>query len=202
MNTLIVSAKFPIILIDGASCSGKSTIKALLVKDADLDLGYARRHTTRKQRPDDESTGDYIFIAQQDYESMKASGEFVECKDFLFGMSYGISWDELIKSKGGHNGVLAMVNLGNMAEAKRALPWACAVLIDAPIKSIRARLLERGLNTREQIDERLQNARKVSQLKQQYDYICFNEDGKLGDVYMTLKRHLRWYISNLNGEAQ
>ncbi len=195
-------SKFPVIFIDGASCSGKSTIKSKLIDDHQIDLGYAKRHTTRQKRPDDDASGDYIFISEDEYQKMQHEKRFIESKEFKFGMSYGIGWEELSASLGGHDGVIAMINLGNVDQAKSSIPWALSILVDAPIDSILSRLHNRGLNTDEQIEERVNSAKSVAQLRSNYDYVCFNEDGKLEFIYNDLKEIIAQYLSEFDGDDQ
>jgi len=67
------------------------------------------------------------------------------------------------------------------------LPEAVTILVDAPLASIRQRLIARGLNTQEQIDERLTNAARVELYRPFYDYVVRNDDGTLTKAQEVLR---------------
>src|SRR5262245_38986285 len=110
---------------------------------------------------------------------MARAGAFIEYRDFQFGMSYGLPWaDAFAPLLAGRHG-LAVINLGNVGYVKALLPEAVTILVDAPLATIRQRLLARGVNTPEQIEERLANAARVEAYRPLYDYVIRNDDGTL-----------------------
>ena len=164
-------------LLDGASCSGKSTLVERLIGDPTLPIDLIPRCSTRARRPDDRR--EYLFVSREEFVSMARAGAFIEYRDFRFGMSYGLPWaDAFAPLLAGRHG-LAVINLGNVRHVKTLLPEAVTVLVDAPLATIRQRLIGRGVNTPEQIDERLANAARVDGYRPYYDYIVRNEDGTL-----------------------
>jgi guanylate kinase/adenylate cyclase class IV len=156
-----------LILIDGGSATGKSTIKNLLTER--YKLGYARRDTTRSSRPDDSITHDYNFVSRTDFDLRALMGKYVEFRDFLFGMSYGLLWSEFVGALSRGENMMALINLGNGYFTKRLFPEATLVLLYADLKTIRARLESRGTMTREQIEERLENNRLARTYLDAYD---------------------------------
>jgi guanylate kinase len=114
-----------------------------------------------------------------------ASGAFIEHRSYEFGMSYGMPRKEVstILDRGDH--AIGIINLDRVRELKAALPQAVAILIDASPETLRQRLLDRGTNSAEQIEERLENARAVDRLRPHYDHIVANE-GDLDQVLAAL----------------
>jgi guanylate kinase len=82
------------------------------------------------------------------------------------------------------------MNLGNVALVKEQLPTSVCVLVDAPINTIQRRLRSRGVNTEEQIAERLCNAKLAKKIAEHYDFVLFNDDGPLEEAYAKLKSFL------------
>jgi guanylate kinase len=166
-------------LLDGASCSGKSTLVDRLADDPTLPIELVPRCSTRERRPDDRPRREYVFVSREDFLERARAGGFIEYRDFQFGMSYGLPWAEAFAPllQGRHG--LAVINLGNVRHVKTLLPEAVTILVDAPLTSIRQRLIARGLNTQEQIDERLTNAGRVELFRPFYDYVVRNDDGTL-----------------------
>lgn len=179
-----------IVLLDGASASGKSTIKNRLLADPDLGFHYVRRYTTRAQRADDAANPDYIFLSEADFRQRELAGELLEWRHFLFGMSYGLGWPEIREGIASGKNVLAVMNLGNVRNVKRQLPESVCVLVDAPLDQIERRIRARGLNTEEEIAERVGNARHARAAAQEYDLVCANHDGVGSEAYDWLRKAL------------
>jgi guanylate kinase len=174
-------------LLDGASCSGKSTLVDRLAGDATLPLDLVLRYSTRERRPDDQPRREYLFVSRERFLELARAGGFIEYRDFQFGMSYGLPWVEafLPLLEGRHG--LAVINLGNVRHVKALLPEAVTILVDAPLDTIRQRLIARGVNTPEQIKERLTNAGRVEAYRPFYDYVVRNDDGTLTEAQEFLR---------------
>lgn len=179
-----------LVFLDGASASGKSTIKNLLLADQDLSFAYAKRYTTREQRADDAASADYIFVSMEEFLHRQNSGDLIEHRHFLFGMSYGVGQSALYEAGADLRSVLAIINLGAVAQVKARIPQALCILIDAPVEIIEQRLRERGMNTEEQIAERLANAREVKRIAHAYDFVLENGQGDIEGAYSELKGFL------------
>ena len=174
-------------LLDGASCSGKSTLVDRLTGDTTLRLELVLRYSTRERRPDDQPRREYLFVSRDRFLETARAGGFIEYRDFQFGMSYGLPWAEAFAPllEGRHG--LAVINLGNVRHVKALLPEAVTILVEAPLDSIRQRLIARGVNTPEQIEERLTNAARVDAYRAFYDYVVRNDDGTLTEAQEFLR---------------
>ena len=168
-------------LLDGASCSGKSTLVDRLTADPTLPIELIPRCSTRARRPDDQPRREYLFVSRDEFDALAQVGGFIEYRDFQFGMSYGLPWEQALEPllQGRHG--LAVINLGNVRQVKALFPEAVTILVDAPLTTIRQRLIARGVNTAEQIEERLSNAARVDAYRPFYDYIVKN-DGTLKEA--------------------
>jgi guanylate kinase len=169
-------------LLDGASCSGKSTLVDRLSADPALPIDLIPRCSTRERRPDDQPRREYLFVSREAFVDLARAGGFIEYRDFQFGMSYGLPWAEAFAPllRGRHG--LAVINLGNVRYVKALVPEAVTILVDAPLATIRQRLIARGVNTPEQIQERLTNAARVEGYRPYYDHVVRNDDGTLNDA--------------------
>ena len=173
-------------LLDGASCSGKSTLVDRLTDDPQF-LELVPRYSTRERRVDDQRRREYIFVAHDAFRERAAAGGFIEYKDFQFGMSYGLPWAEAFSPLLDGRSALGVINLGNVEYVKALLPEAVTILVDASLETIRRRLIVRGVNTQEQIDERLSNAARVQHYRKFYDYVVTNEEGVLNEAEAFLR---------------
>ena len=173
-------------LLDGASCSGKSTLVDRLTNgDGAIDL--VPRYSTRERRQDDQRRREYIFVSPESFRARAEAGAFIEYRDFLFGMSYGLPWAEAFAPLLEGRPALGVINLGNVEHVKGLVPEAVTILVDASLDTIRHRLIARGVNTTEQIEERLGNARRVQDFRTFYDYVVKNEEGGLAEAEAKLR---------------
>src|SRR6185436_17448230 len=173
-------------LLDGASSSGKSSLVDRLTSDRAF-LELVPRYCTRERRRDDEGRREYVFISHDAFRERARAGAFIEYRDFQFGMSYGLPWAEAMVPLLEKRHALGVINLGNVEYAKALLPEAVTVLVDASLETIRQRLVARGVNTQEQIDERLGNAARVQEFRKFYDYVVTNEEGGLTEAETYLR---------------
>lgn len=174
-------------LLDGPSCSGKTTIVHQLVSDPEVGCELVPRHSTRRPRSDQPSESEYLFVSTEEFAHMAGSGQFLEYRDFLFGMSYGLSWRLILDTLANGRNVLGIINLGNGRYVKRLFPEAVTIMITAPVPTIRRRLVDRGLNTPDQIEERLQNAITAGAYAPYYDHVIVNDDGMYDLSYQQVK---------------
>lgn len=180
-----------LVLLDGASASGKSSFKNALLTNTHLDFRYVRRFTTRAAREDDHINDDYIFISEKEFHDLEKSNALIEYRHFLFGMSYGIGSQavhDVLSS--GHN-ALGLMNLGNADAVKKVFPSSICVLIDAPLQDIKTRLKSRAWHTSAQVEERLQNARDAKLLASHYDIVVENKEGHFEEAVRGLIQSLR-----------
>lgn len=175
----IVANRGKLLVIDGPSGSGKSTILHALEADPSLGLIHVRRCTTREQRPGDDAEDNYRFVPPEEFRRMAEAGEFLEWKDFLFGMSYGTPRQEVEELLEAGRNAVAIINLGNLPAVKEVIPDAVGIFISTDLGDLERRLRSRGNHTEEQIAERLGNAAASVQLQPLYDYVVSNDEGRL-----------------------
>jgi guanylate kinase len=173
-------------LLDGASSSGKSTLVDRLTGDPRF-LELVPRYCTRERRRDDAGRREYLFIAHDAFRERANAGAFIEYRDFQFGMSYGLPWAEAMTPLLNGRAALGVINLGNVEHVKALFPEAVCILVDASLETIRRRLVARGVNTDEQIEERLGNAARVQNYRKFYDYVVTNEEGALTEAETYLR---------------
>jgi guanylate kinase len=186
-----ISKATKFVFLDGASASGKSAMKNVLLRDPAFRFSYAKRYTTRAARPDDAQSDDYIFVSMDRFLALDAAADLIERRHFLFGMSYGVGKSVLAAAANASPNVLSLMNLGHVADVKSALPHAICILIDAPLEAIERRIRERGFNSEDQIVERLENAKRAKIIRHEYDFVLDNEDGQFESTYARLKDFLQ-----------
>lgn len=171
-----------LVLIDGPSGAGKSTLVADLTAGSPT-TSYVRRTTSRARRNAD-SAEEYEFISVETFIEAEGAGEFLESREFLFDMRYGLRWGNIAHAlDNGHVG-FGVMNLGNIRHVGVVAPEVTTVLVTAPLDTLRRRISARGTHSVEAIEERLGNAATVQTLADLYDHVLVNDDG---DLDMTRK---------------
>lgn len=178
--------KGTLFLIDGPSASGKTSLSQMLHADRTLGLEFVRRYCTRTPRATEQN--EYTFVNRLEFRNLAKGGDFVEYRDYLFGMSYGLSWADAMKPMIGGAKALALMNWGNARHVRRVFPEAKLILINAPPEDLRRRLLARGIHDDAQLTERLDNARRLAGNNSDYDLVVTNRDGSLDDSLGQLRR--------------
>jgi ribose 1,5-bisphosphokinase len=146
-------------------------------------LYFAKRTITRNH---DQSNEDHEAVDASNFESLVNSDAFA-MHWFANGLRYGVRHQELAPMS---EGTWVMVNgsRGYLEEAKRRFPGLTVLFLTAPIEVLRARLLSRGRENEQAIEDRLSRLQDVV-LEPQDLYI--SNDGSLADSVATLKKLLQ-----------
>ena len=183
-----------LLVIDGPSASGKSTIARDLLNLRDVHFDLIKRYTTRSRRESDNDDDLYEFVPEAEFPRLVGEGFFLEHKCYKFGMCYGLPAKETEQSLSKGHHALAMINLGNIGAVRTGLPDAFGVSISASLETIRARLLARKTHTDGQIEERLGNAAESTRFAPEYDLVVTNEQRRVEDVVEEIKRRFLLHI--------
>jgi guanylate kinase len=170
-------------IVSGPSGAGKTTlintVRAQL-EPIGIRLYFSVSHTTRKPRAGEVDGSSYHFVPADRFASMASRGEFIEWA-FVHEQQYGTSKAE----------VLARLNRGEDVILDIDYQGARQVAADAELKPrllnififppsfdhLDQRLRDRGLNSEDEIQTRLQKAAdEIDAGKEFYDYVIINDD--------------------------
>lgn len=168
--------KNKIFIISGPSGVGKGTVVNGLLNNPHLNLRWAKSYTTRTERPSDKNEGHYIFIDENKFKILEKESEILE-SNFYDNKWYGSSKSEIDKALAtGHN-VIKEVEINGAMKYKNIYPEGILIFIKSDINDIEQRLIERGQNTPEQIEERLNTAQVELKCEKDYNYSVVNPEG-------------------------
>jgi guanylate kinase len=161
----------PIIIISGATGSGKGTVLHALEKE--MAMVWVPTHTTRPVRQDDSVLSHRIFDTETNFIRYLSRGEFVEATE-LAGYRYGLLRADLEKQLRVDKPVILEVSVEGGLEIERQYPNTLLCFLTAPEKERLARIKSRGDDTQE-IDQRLEDDKHEEKLAHDhYHYMIEN----------------------------
>jgi guanylate kinase len=169
-----VGATPKVFVITGPSGVGKGTlIRGLLERVPELELSVSA--TTRAPRPGEEDGVDYHFLTPERFEQRVGDGEFVEHASYS-GNRYGTLRSELERRLAAGAGVVLEIEVQGARQVRASMPDAVAVFIAPPPGgALRARLVGRGTDSPEQVDERLRTAERELEAQPEFAHVVVND---------------------------
>ncbi len=163
-----------VFVITGPSGVGKGTlIRGLLERMPELELSVSA--TTRDPRPGESDAVDYHFLTPEQFEARVDAGDFVEHANYS-GNRYGTLRSELERRLAAGAGVVLEIEVQGARQVRSAIPDAVAVFIAPPSESaLRVRLVGRGTDSPEQVDQRLRTAEQELQAQPEFAHVVVND---------------------------
>jgi guanylate kinase len=163
-----------VFVITGPSGVGKGTlIRGLMQRVPQLELSVSA--TTRRPRAGERDGVDYHFLTPEQFEEHLAAGDFLEHATYS-GNRYGTLRSEVERRVSKGAPVVLEIEVQGARQVRRAMPDALAVFVAPPsLGALRARLVGRGTDTPEQVDERLRTAEVELGAQQEFAHVVVND---------------------------
>ncbi len=164
-------------VVSAPSGAGKTTLCKEVVNLVP-GLRHSVSYTTRKPRPGEVHGQDYYFVDEQVFQEMVARNEFAEWAP-VYGHLYGTPRHTLTAwMDQGYDVLLEIDAQGAMQIKKKFEDGVYIYILPPSIEALRARLLQRGSDSPDEIARRLQKAREEVWSYREYAYIVRNDDMK------------------------
>lgn len=169
------SKKDPLVVVLVApSGAGKNTIINAL-KKKNPRMAHSTSHTTRYQREGEVDHIDYHFVSEKVFEAMIKNNEFLEWAK-VGGFYYGSSKKEVKRAREIADVIFFDIDVQGFLHFREQKIDALYIFIEPPsFEELRKRLEKRGLETKEQIDLRLNRAKKEMEYKKMFDHVIMND---------------------------
>ncbi|WP_304962763.1 guanylate kinase [uncultured Duncaniella sp.] len=170
--------KGKIIIISAPSGCGKSTIINALLKRGEIDMQFSVSSTNRPPRDGEVHGVNYYFLTDDDFKKAISQGDFVEYEEVYPGRYYGTLKSEIARIvDGGHNVVLDIDVKGGVNVKRMYGDEAVSVFIQPPsVEALRSRLVGRGTETEDAIEQRVARAEFEIGYAPQFDHTVVNDD--------------------------
>lgn len=178
------------IVVSGPSGVGKGTICNILIKE--LDAEYSVSYTTRSPREGEIDGVNYNFVSKEEFEKMIQMGDLLEY-NFYNGNYYGTSKSFVLDKINKGKNVFLEIDVNGAKNIKKIFSDALLIYIAPPsIEELKRRLVDRGTETIDKINERLKIAKMEMEQVDFYDYVVVNDDldKAINDVRKIIESHI------------
>lgn len=167
-----------IIVFSAPSGSGKSTIINWLMEHKELNLHFSVSATSRMPRGTEQNGVEYFFFTPDEFREHIEAGDFLEYEEVYPGRYYGTLSAEVDKQlEKGENVVIDMDVHGALNIKKYYGDRAMLVFVQPPsIEVLRQRLIDRGTEVMEMIEERVSRAEYELSFAPRFDKIIVNKN--------------------------
>lgn len=164
-----------LVVLSGFAGTGKGTImKELLSKHDSYALSISA--TTRNPRPGEVDGREYFFKTKEEFEAMIEAGEFLEHACYV-GNYYGTPKQYVREQLEAGKDVILEIEIQGALSIKKQFPDALLLFVAPPSADVlKERLVGRGTETADVIEQRLARAVEESKGIENYDYLVVNDD--------------------------
>jgi guanylate kinase len=162
-----------LLVLSGPSGVGKGTISEILKKSDDMSFSIS--YTTRQPRAGEEHGKHYFFVSKEEFLNGIENDEFLEYSNH-FDNYYGTP-KSFVLDKLKNTNVLLEIDVNGALMVKKSFPDAVLVMIVPPSREeLKARLINRGTESLQKIEERISRMDYELEKQSLYDYTVINDD--------------------------
>lgn len=164
-----------LIVVSGFAGTGKGTLMKLLIEKYDNYM-LSVSATTRNPRAGEIDGVHYFFTSKEKFEEMIANNELLEYAQYVDNY-YGTPKAFVQKNREAGMNVILEIEIQGALKIKEQFPEAVLIYVLPPSAiELKNRLVNRGTETLEVINKRMNRAREESDGIHKYDYILVNDD--------------------------
>lgn len=163
-----------LVVVSGFSGAGKGTVmKAFLEKYDNYALSISA--TTRAPRGGEMDGREYFFKTVEEFEDLIANDDLIEYVKYVKNY-YGTPKAYVLEQLELGKDVILEIEVQGALKVKEKMPDTPLIFMTPPsAEELRRRLIERGTESMEEIEDRLRTANEEAKVMDQYDYILIND---------------------------
>ncbi len=167
-----------VLIFSAPSGSGKSTIVNHILGLYPDSMEFSVSATSRAPRGEEQHGREYYFLTTEEFREMIAQDKFVEFEEVYEGRFYGTLKSECERIWAAGHVIIFDVDVKGGVNLKKYFgDAALAVFIKAPsVEVLRERLVKRGTDSPEAIEERIAKAEEEMAYASKFDYVLVNDD--------------------------
>lgn len=162
-------------VVSGFSGAGKGTIMKELLAKHEQNYALSISATTRAPRPGEKDGAEYFFKSREEFEQMIAAGELIEYAQYV-GNYYGTPKAYVGKQLEAGRDVILEIEIQGALKVREQFPDALLLFVTPPsADELKKRLIGRGTESMEVIENRLARALEEAEGLEEYDYLVVND---------------------------
>lgn len=170
-----MTSKGILIVVSGFSGAGKGTLMRRLMETYD-NYALSISMTTRNPREGERNGVEYFFTTREEFEKKIAENKLIEyacyCDNY-----YGTPREYVEEQLEAGKDVILEIEIQGALKVKEQFPEALLLFVTPPnAKELERRLVGRGTEKPEVIEQRLSRASEESEGIEEYDYIVVNDN--------------------------
>ncbi|AIC94887.1 guanylate kinase [Shouchella lehensis] len=167
-----------LIVLSGPAGVGKGTVCGALRKQ-DTAIEYSVSATTRKPRAGEEHGVNYFFKSREEFKEMIQNDALLEWAEYV-GNFYGTPIDYVRETIDAGRDIILEIEVQGAQKVRKAFPEGVFIFLAPPsLKELRDRIVGRGTETEDIINERMHVAKEEIDLMRMYDYVVENDEVEL-----------------------
>lgn len=165
--------KGDVFIISSPAGGGKTTLTNMILEEDDK-IKRVVTYTTRRKRKNEKDGVDYVFVKKREFKKLIGQDAFLEYAQ-VHDNYYGTPKKEVFDLLERGYDVVLVIDVQGMRQIKEKIQNAITIFILPPsFEELENRMRMRG-ETSEEIEKRLQTARKELFAWKDYDYVIVNE---------------------------
>jgi guanylate kinase len=164
-----------LIVLSGPSGVGKGTVRKEIFSQPDIEFEYSISMTTRPPREGEVDGVDYFFKTREEFEELIKQGKLLEYAEFV-GNYYGTPLDYVQETLNAGKDVFLEIEVQGARQVREKFPDGLFIFLVPPsLSELKNRIVTRGTESEEVIQNRMTVAREEIEMMSLYDYVVEND---------------------------
>ena len=165
-----------LIVLSGPSGVGKGTVRQAIFSQQDTKFEYSISVTTRNPREGEVDGVDYFFKSRDEFERMIENNKLLEWAEYV-GNYYGTPVDYVEQTLQEGKDVFLEIEVQGALQVRNAFPEGLFIFLAPPsLSELKNRIVTRGTETDDLIENRMNAAKAEIEMMDAYDYVVENDD--------------------------
>ncbi|WP_349410447.1 guanylate kinase [Pseudalkalibacillus sp. SCS-8] len=162
-------------VLSGPSGVGKGTVNRSLRQQWN-GLEFSISVTTRKPREGEQDGVDYFFKSREEFEEMIKQNQLLEYAEYV-GNYYGTPLQYVEQTLEAGKDVLLEIEVQGALQVRKLVPEGVFIFLVPPsLDELRNRIVGRGTETEDLINNRMSVAKEELEMMDHYDYVVENDE--------------------------
>ncbi|XBW79581.1 guanylate kinase [Bacillus velezensis] len=165
-----------LIVLSDPSGVGKGTVRQAIFSQQDTKFEYSISVTTRNPREGEVDGVDYFFKSRDEFERMIENNKLLEWAEYV-GNYYGTPVDYVEQTLQEGKDVFLEIEVQGALQVRNAFPEGLFIFLAPPsLSELKNRIVTRGTETDDLIENRMNAAKAEIEMMDAYDYVVENDD--------------------------